>query len=181
MNPKRLRPHAVQAAIALSLIAAVAVFSPQTGGLSPTPAAADEVRRAYAIDGDTIEADGRRIRVANIDTPEMGDSARCAAERRLAQRATQRARALIDGANRVEAHPVGRIDRYGRTVAYVWIDGRDLGEALIAEGWPPLARPARTLVRRRQPPQPLTPARLCRARERAIESHGSDGRTCRGS
>lgn len=139
MRPRRLRIHAVQALLAVALIAAVAVFSPQAG-LAPAPAAADEVRRAYAIDGDTIEADGRRYRVANIDTPEMGQGARCAAERRLAQRATQRARALIDAAARVETHALGRIDRYGRHVAYVWIDGRDLGEALIAEG---LARPWR--------------------------------------
>jgi|SRR5690606_28329766 len=139
MRSPRLRLHAAQAFIAFALIAAVAVFSPEQG-FAPAPAAADEVRRAYAIDGDTIEADGQRYRLANIDTPEMGQGARCAAERRLAQRATQRARALIDAAARIETHAIGRTDRYGRQVAYVLIDGRDLGEALIAEG---LARPWR--------------------------------------
>lgn len=139
MRPARLRLHAVQAAIAVGLIAAAALFAPEQG-FAPASAAANEVRSAYAIDGDTIESGGRRYRLANIDTPEMGDRARCGAERRLAQRATQRARALLDNARRIEVHPIGRDDRYGRSVAYVRIDGRDLGEALMAEG---LARPWR--------------------------------------
>lgn len=138
MNARRLRTHAAQALIAAALIGAVALLSPERG-FAPA-AAADELRNAYAIDGDTIEASGQRYRVANIDTPEMGDGARCAAERRHARRATQRARALIDAAQRVETRPVGRTDRYGRVVAHVLIDGRDLGEALISEG---LARPWR--------------------------------------
>lgn len=139
MHARRFRTHAAQALIALTLIGLVVVFSPERG-LAPGDAAADEVRNATAIDGDTIEAGGQRYRVANIDTPEVGDGARCAAERRHGQRATQRARALLDGAARVETRPIGRTDRYGRQVAYILIDGRDLGEALIAEG---LARPWR--------------------------------------
>ncbi len=139
MGSKRLRIRTAQGVIAFTLIAAVAIFSPEQG-LTPAPAAADELRTAYAIDGDTIESRGRRYRVANIDTPEMGDGANCAAERRLAQRATQRARALLDAANRIEVHPVGRNDRYGRIVAFVRVDGRDFGDVLVAEG---LARPWR--------------------------------------
>jgi endonuclease YncB( thermonuclease family) len=30
--------------------------------------------------------------------------------------------------------PVGRRDRYDRVVAYIVVDGRDLGEVLMAEG-----------------------------------------------
>jgi len=132
------RTRAAQAAIALALVALAVLLSPAPG-LAPS-AAAEEARDVYVIDGDTLEAGGRRYRVANIDTPEVGDGARCGAERRLGQRATQRARALINAAARVETHAIGRTDRYGRTVAHVSIDGRDLGEALIAEG---LARPWR--------------------------------------
>lgn len=144
MSPRRVRLHAVQAAIATALIGAVAILSPAPR-LAPTSAGAEIVRGVFVIDGDTIEARGQRYRIVNIDTPEAGDRARCAAERRLAARATDRARALIQAAAQVETEPVGRTDAYGRTIAYVRVDGRDLGEALISER---LARPWRG---RRQP------------------------------
>ncbi|MBL8544446.1 MAG: thermonuclease family protein [Hyphomonadaceae bacterium] len=94
------------------------------------------------IDGDTIEdeATGERIRLVNIDTPETGPRARCAAERQLGDRATQRARVLIAAASRVEIARTGRSDRYQRTIAFIRVDGRDFGEQMIAEG---LARPWR--------------------------------------
>jgi micrococcal nuclease len=79
-------------------------------------------------------------RLVNIDTPETGSRARCAAERELGDRATRAARTLITNARAFETRPTGRIDRYGRTIAYVRVDGRDLGETLIADG---LARPWR--------------------------------------
>lgn len=145
MRPRKFHLHAAQAALAAALIGAVIFFSPNTPGVAPSPAAADELRRIYVIDGDTIEASGERYRIANIDTPEMGGGARCPAERRHGARATQRARVLINSARRVETRNVGRTDAYGRTIAYILIDGRDLGEALIADGF---ARPWRG---RRQP------------------------------
>jgi micrococcal nuclease len=110
---------------------------------APSPArgraAADRIR---VIDGDTMEdlRDEITYRVVNIDTPETGSRARCTAERSLGNRATQAARTLVADARRLEFRPTGRIDRYGRTIAFVLIDGRDMGETLIAEG---LARPWR--------------------------------------
>lgn len=99
-------------------------------------------RRVRVIDGDTLEdmAVDITYRIVNIDTPETGSRARCPAERALGDRATQTARTLVSHADDLEMRPTGRIDRYGRTIAYVLIDGRDLGETLIAEG---LARPWR--------------------------------------
>ncbi len=140
MRAGKFRFAKAQVAIAVLIAAAALVFTPQEQSFSPTPAAADTWRRVHVIDGDTIEAGGRRFRLANIDTPETGDLARCAAERRLGQRAAARARALLGGANRIETQEVGRTDAYGRTIAHVLIDGRDLGDVLVAEG---LARPWR--------------------------------------
>ncbi|MEZ5959331.1 MAG: thermonuclease family protein [Hyphomonadaceae bacterium] len=99
-------------------------------------------QRMRVIDGDTMEDTREDItyRLVNIDTPETGSRARCAAERDLGNRATAAARALVSEARRVEFRPTGRIDRYGRTIAFVVIDGRDMGETLMAEG---LARPWR--------------------------------------
>ncbi|HET9231448.1 MAG TPA: thermonuclease family protein [Vitreimonas sp.] len=101
-----------------------------------------EAPRFRIIDGDTLEDLGADItyRIVNIDTPETGPRARCQAERDLGNRATQHARTLISSAGAVELRPTGRIDRYGRAIAFVLIDGRDLGETLIADG---LARPWR--------------------------------------
>jgi endonuclease YncB( thermonuclease family) len=99
-------------------------------------------QRLRVIDGDTLEDMGDDItyRLVNIDTPETGPRARCDAERSLGDRATEAARSLIAHARQLEFRPTGRIDRYGRTIAFVLIDGRDMGETLIAEGF---ARPWR--------------------------------------
>lgn len=98
--------------------------------------------RIRVIDGDTIEdmRDDITYRLVNIDTPETGSRARCSAERALGNRATEAVRTLISQAERLELRPTGRIDRYGRTIAFVVIDGQDMGETLISEG---LARPWR--------------------------------------
>jgi micrococcal nuclease len=102
----------------------------------------DAASRMRIIDGDTLEdmREDVTYRVVNIDTPETGQRARCDAERALGNRATEMVRTLVRGAQQLELRETGRIDRYGRTIAFVLIDGRDLGETLIAEG---VARPWR--------------------------------------
>lgn len=98
--------------------------------------------RMRVIDGDTLEDKREDItyRVVNIDTPETGSRAHCDAERALGNRATEMVRAMVTRAQQLELRPTGRTDRYGRTIAFVVIDGADLGETLIAEG---VARPWR--------------------------------------
>ena len=99
-------------------------------------------QRVRVVDGDTIEdmSSDTTYRLVNIDTPETGARAHCSAERDLGDRATQAARTLIAQARHIELNATGRIDRYGRTIVFVVIDGRDMGETMIAEG---LARPWR--------------------------------------
>ena len=96
------------------------------------------------IDGDTFEYGGARIRVADIDTPEV--RGRCAHERDLAARATRRMEALL-AAGPFELEPIsGRDeDRYGRKLRVVTRDGQSLGDVLVAEGL------ARTWTGRREP------------------------------
>ncbi|PZO54899.1 MAG: hypothetical protein DCF16_04150 [Alphaproteobacteria bacterium] len=94
-----------------------------------------------AIDGDTLrDAEGERYRVENIDAPETGPRSECPEERVLGAAATAYVAAWLQQARSVEAHPVGRRDRYGRVVARIEIDGVDLGERLITRG---LAQPWR--------------------------------------
>lgn len=87
-----------------------------------------------ALDGDTIRCGETRVRLAGLDAPEL--RARCEAERRLAEAATERLEALMEGGVRLtEAGG----DRYGRVLAVVRnAEGEDLGKTLIREG---LARP----------------------------------------
>lgn len=83
----------------------------------------------------------RAVRIANIDTPEIG-RAKCDAEKRLGRVAKRRLAELM-AAGEFTLHrgdPVdGRTkDRHGRTLATIEVNGRDVGEILIAED---LARP----------------------------------------
>ncbi len=91
------------------------------------------------MDGDTIDDNATRIRyrLENIDAPETKYAA-CAAEAHMGERSKWTAYELIKAANNVEAHTTGRIDQYGRTIARIKLDGKDLGEMLIARGF---ARP----------------------------------------
>ncbi len=95
------------------------------------------------IDGDTFDYAGERIRIADIDTPEL--RARCAEESRLARAATDRLKALL-AAGPFELKRLGRDeDRYGRKLRIVTRGGRSLGDVLVSEGL------ARTWTGRRRP------------------------------
>ncbi|WP_271077897.1 thermonuclease family protein [Aurantiacibacter sp. MUD61] len=101
---------------------------------------ASGVRITCVHDGDSIVVERERIRLADIDTPEL--DGRCAYESRLAIRARDRlAQILSDG---FQIHREGE-DRYGRTLAIVTVNGRSAGDMLVAEGL------ARTWSGRREP------------------------------
>ena len=92
----------------------------------------DIVQPIIVIDGDTLRRDGVIYRLARIDAPEIR-RAKCDAERALGIRARERMEQLaaMSGAH-IEALP-GR-EKYGRTLARLWIGSKDAGEMLIAEG-----------------------------------------------
>jgi len=92
-------------------------------------------RVTCVVDGDTFWVRGEKVRIVNIDTPEI-QSAKCDAELRLGHVAAQRLAELLSG-GRLYLGRTG-FDRNGRTLAYVRVGGVDLGEVLIAEE---LARP----------------------------------------
>ena len=115
------------------------VLPPSGGGEIGSPAA------VRVIDGDTFDYAGTRVRIADIDTPEVNGS--CAYETELASRATDRLDALL-GQGPFQLHPTpdGRDeDRYGRKLRIVTRDGRSIGDMLVAEGL------ARTWSGRREP------------------------------
>lgn len=86
------------------------------------------------VDGDTFYLDGVKIRVANIDAPEVSEP-RCAREMRLGAEATRRFQALLN-AGPIELRSIDRDeDVYGRKLRTVHRNGRSLGAMLVAEGF----------------------------------------------
>lgn len=96
------------------------------------------------IDGDTFRYQGEKIRIADIDTPEIHPP-RCDYEAELGFRAKHR---LVDLLNEgpFELAPIGRDqDQYGRKLRIVLRGGVSLGDTLVSEGL------ARTWTGRREP------------------------------
>lgn len=89
---------------------------------------------AVVHDGDTISVAGERIRLFGLDAPELDQTCRDGAGAtyacgRLARRALER---IAAGAVRCET--IER-DRFDRTVAICFADGRDVGAAIVSAGW----------------------------------------------
>jgi micrococcal nuclease len=96
-------------------------------------------RNTCVVDGDTFWLDGEKIRIADINAPEL-HGARCPSERALGEAATRRLTALLNaGPFTLETGARAR-DRYGRALRTVTRGGHSLGARLVAEG---LAEPWR--------------------------------------
>jgi len=92
------------------------------------------VRVNCIVDGDTLWLRGEKIRLADINTPEIS-SAACGWEEQLGQTARVRLTALLNAGPFEVVKPAGRDeDRYGRKLREVHRDGRSLGDVLVAEG-----------------------------------------------
>lgn len=87
------------------------------------------------VDGDTLDHGFWRWRIAGIDAPETGGRAKCESERRagLAAR-TYLAKQIAAGALIIPAGGVLSVDRYGRRMARIELNGKDAGSAMIELG-----------------------------------------------
>lgn len=134
---RRLRwPRRAAAFVAPLAIAALFVL---TAGLTDWPprtqaaqSASNQVfaGQARVIDGDTLDLDGRRIRLWGIDAPESAQSCARGSPGADARRALRRAIA--------DEHVTCAVrdrDDYGRIVAQCRAGGADLGGAMVREGW----------------------------------------------
>ena len=102
-------------------------------------------RRTCVVDGDTFWLEGEKIRIADIDTPEISEP-KCDSEYQLGMKATYRLRDLLnEGA--FEVRPIGNRDedRFGRKLRVIVRHGQSLGDQLVSEGL------ARTWTGRREP------------------------------
>lgn len=87
---------------------------------------------AYVIDGDTIAVNGVRVRLADIDAPEMARPA-CGRELALGLKAKRRLRELIE-VGPFEIADSSGVDQYGRQLRIVRRNGRSLGDVLVSGG-----------------------------------------------
>ena len=91
------------------------------------------VRDNCVVDGDTFWSAGEKIRVADINTPEVSEP-QCPREAALGARATTRLQALLNEG----AFTLASVDRdrdpYGRLLRTVTRDGTSLGAVLVREG-----------------------------------------------
>ncbi len=149
-RPKRnwqQRRRFALASLVLSAIVLVGVFGAHFDMRSPVerpPSPTNQFLAGpslYVVDGDTIHYNGERIRIANIDTPEI-TQAECDSELKRGLEAKAFLKELIDGRpliiNRGDPHTGRMTDQYGRTLALVSTGGRDVGTILVQRR---LARP----------------------------------------
>jgi endonuclease YncB( thermonuclease family) len=83
----------------------------------------------HVVDGDTVDLDtGERVRIIGIDTPEKGQCGY--SEATVAMSGLLRGKAVV-----VTAGARDDVDRYGRILRYISVDGVDVGQAMIQGGY----------------------------------------------
>jgi micrococcal nuclease len=99
--------------------------------------------KIHVIDGDTIEYKGMKFRIVGIDTPEKGKQKEYILEKygfknescltKYGWLAKEELEKLINSSKEVKVEIVGK-DPYGRYLAFLYLDGKDVGEILVKEG-----------------------------------------------
>lgn len=118
---------------ALLLLAGVCVVAASFNGKAVAPAALLDI---HVVDGDSLRAGDRNIRLIGIDAPERAQTCRTASNREWACGAAAAARlSELVARGKVTCTPQGE-DRYGRTLAVCAAgDIADLGRTLVREGY----------------------------------------------
>jgi micrococcal nuclease len=144
--------------LSLGTIGGLAIVSWPTGlswaavsGALPSSGAGDRfavcgvIRQSCVVDGDTFWLEGEKIRIADIDTPEISEP-QCAAEYERGIEARDRLVGLLNEGP-FDVTPIGGRDedQYGRKLRVVTRGGASLGDRLVSEGL------ARTWTGRREP------------------------------
>ncbi|MGV2103178.1 thermonuclease family protein [Rhizobium sp. 21-4511-3d] len=143
---KRTPTGLTAVAIILSAVSLVpAVEAAQSSVTTKFVKCSTGVRKNCVVDGDTLWINGEKVRVADIDAPEIS-TPKCSSELALGNEATRRLIELVnEGPFQLQAWPGRDMDRYGRKLRVLVRDGQSLGDLLVREGL------ARTWSGRRQP------------------------------
>lgn len=95
----------------------------------PTQTIVSDIKKVIrVIDGDTIIVEGdKKIRYIGMDTPEK--------DKCYFQEASDANKRLVEGKTVTLQYDVTRLDKYGRTLAYVYIDKIFVNEQLVIDGF----------------------------------------------
>lgn len=130
----RIRSVTVLSVLVACLSPPPTVFAKQPSGASGSfSICRNGPRINCVVDGDTFWFQGEKIRIADIDTPELSPP-RCKRERELGLAAKQRLLDLLNEGSFSLASGVRDEDRYGRKLRNVSRDGTSFGDMLVAEG-----------------------------------------------
>lgn len=119
--------------LAIGVLASVASAKPSSTASEPFSLCGSGQRITCVVDGDTFWFKGEKIRIADIDTPELSPP-RCERERERGLAAKQR---LLDIRNSgpLSFKTTARDeDRFGRKLRIVYRERRSVGDILVAEG-----------------------------------------------
>jgi micrococcal nuclease len=106
----------------------VSTATSQPGSGPNQPGDLETVSVAQIVDGDTIElTDGRRVRYIGINTPERNQP--------YYEEATQANQQLVGGKEVGLEIDVETFDQYGRTLAYIWVDGMLANLEIVRRGF----------------------------------------------
>jgi endonuclease YncB( thermonuclease family) len=137
-NSRRALSRVVVALALLGLTYALQRWSDLPDRLSPaaTSAGREAIRpsRLVVHDGDTVRlksgtGPSESIRILGIDAPEVAGGGK--PDQPLGPEARAYARRLLANASRVEIARANRPDRYGRTLAYLFVDGRNFSALMV--------------------------------------------------
>lgn len=85
-------------------------------------------------DGDSLVVDGERIRLHGVDSPELAQTCRRDGRKWACGEDAAAALRRFVGTAEPDCRAVDQ-DRYGRTVARCYVNGRDLGALMVQSGW----------------------------------------------
>lgn len=132
----RTIPAAIIAAVLLTEIGCQTTGDDAANSLTPAPNShTRSARIARVVDGDTLLLDsGESVRLIGIDAPEL-QHAEMPAER-FGRDAAHFLRNLAEGHDcTLEFEETGATDKYGRTLAYVYVDGKMLNSQMVRDGY----------------------------------------------
>jgi len=117
-----LRAGLITVALLVAAPAAAQEWREPPRSMAPAP---QRLQGCRAVDGDTLNCNGTRVRVRGVDSPERGESGYRGATRELRRRTQGRSVTVV---------PHHR-DRHGRVVGDVMVNGRNVGREMDRAGW----------------------------------------------
>jgi micrococcal nuclease len=126
------------------------------------PSTAEKALVARVIDGDTIQLDdGRKVRLIGVDTPETVHPQK--EVEYYGKEASDFTKSMLEGKEVYLEYDIQPTDKYGRTLAYIWLsDGTLFNELLVLKGFAQVAT---------FPPNVKYVERFTAAQKQAIEAN----------